>query len=153
MRLGSFAGLNVKMLGPGEPHAAPLDHFTLVGEVQLWKGDFFSRDVLPDVELGPVRKREDPKVFARVSAPVIEVPQLRALILRVPLAERVAMRKDALLGPGFLLVAPRPTERHVNAKFPDGVEKRDGLQRVPAGGRARFLLNPPLIDGVLDPSH
>ena len=47
-------------------------------------------DVLPHVELGPVRDREHAHVLAPPHAAVVEAPQLRALAPRVPLAEVVA---------------------------------------------------------------
>ena len=72
-------------------------------------------DVLPDVELGPVRQREDPDALARVDPAVVEVPQLGALVLRVPLAELVAEGEDPLLGPGLLLVAAGAAEQRVEA--------------------------------------
>jgi hypothetical protein len=42
-------------------------------------------DVLPHVELGPVGQREHADALARVDLAVVEVPQLGALVLRVPL--------------------------------------------------------------------
>ncbi len=47
-------------------------------------------DVVPDVELGPVGKREDADALAFVDAAVVEVPEFGPLILGVPLAEGVA---------------------------------------------------------------
>jgi hypothetical protein len=44
-------------------------------------------------------------VLARLDEAVVEVPQLGALALRVPLPEVVAEGEDALLGAGALLVA------------------------------------------------
>ena len=89
--------------------------------------------VLPDVELGPVRQREDAKVLARSLAAVVQVPELRPLVLRVPLSEVVAVREDPLLGARLLLVAPRAADRGIEAELLDRVEQRDGLQRVAAG--------------------
>ena len=90
-------------------------------------------DVVPDVELGPVREREDPHVLARVDAAVVEAPQLGALHLRVPLAELVAVGVDALLGAGLLLVAAAATEGGGEAVLLDGVEQGADLQPVAAG--------------------
>src|SRR3982750_1447867 len=59
-------------------------------------------DGLPDVELGPVGDREDAHVLALPDPPVVEVPQLRALVARLPLAEVVAEGEDAFLGPRAL---------------------------------------------------
>ena len=54
-------------------------------------------DVLPDVDLGPVREREHADALAGAQLAVQQVPQLRALPLRVPLTVRVADGEDALL--------------------------------------------------------
>ena len=50
-------------------------------------------------------------MLARVHARVVQVPQLGPLVARVPLAELVAEREDALLGARLLLVAPRAADR------------------------------------------
>jgi len=44
---------------------------------------------------------------------VVEVPQLRALVLRIPLAELVAEGEDPLLGPRLLLVPAGAAEQRV----------------------------------------
>lgn len=41
-------------------------------------------------------------MFANVLAAVEQVPEFRPLILRIPLSEFVAMRKEPLFGPSFL---------------------------------------------------
>ncbi len=48
----------------------------------------------------------------------------------VPLAERVAQREDPLLGAGAFLVAATAAEHRVEAVLADGVEQRNGLERV-----------------------
>ena len=92
--------------------------------------DAFVGDVLPDVELGPVRQREHPDVLALAVPAVVEAPQLGPLVLRVPLAELVAEREDPLLGPGLLLVAAGAAEHGVEPVLLDGVEQRRGLEAV-----------------------
>src|SRR3546814_3103257 len=54
------------------------------GEIERHDRDIFARDVLPDVELGPVRDREDADALALRLAGVVEVPQFGALFLRIP---------------------------------------------------------------------
>ena len=63
---------------------------------------------------------------------VEEVPQLRPLVLGIPLAERVAEGVDALLGARLLLVAPRAAEGRVEAAFRQRVEQRARLQQPAA---------------------
>src|SRR5436190_16003782 len=91
-----------------------------------------ARDVLPDVELRPVRDRECAQVLARGEARVEEVPELRALVARIPLAVLVAVRKDPLLGARLFLVASRAAEKGVELEFANRVEERHGLVRVAA---------------------
>ena len=98
-----------------DQRAVALDHRPLRGEVQRRHRDVLAEDVEPDVELGPVRDREHAHRFALVDARVVEVPQFRALVLRVPAVLRVAEREDALLGARLLLVAARAADRGVEA--------------------------------------
>ena len=103
----------------------------------------------PDVELGPVRQREDAEVLAALVTAVVEPPQLRPLVLRVPLTELVAVAEHALLGPRSLLVATGPAEDGVEAVLGDRVEQRDGLQRVAAGTRTGVFDDPSGVDRIL----
>src|SRR5216683_53731 len=104
-------------LGRGDEQPAALDHIALVGEIDARHGERLARDVLPDVELGPVREREYAQMLAGPEARVEEAPELGALVARVPLAELVAMREDALLRARLLLVAPRAAEERVELEF------------------------------------
>src|SRR5205085_1217665 len=104
-----------------DEHAVTLDDRPLLGEVERDDGDALEVDVLPDVQLGPVREREDADALALVDAAVVEVPQLGPLVLRVPLVEAVAERVDALLGPRLLLVAAGPAERGVELAGLEGL--------------------------------
>ena len=54
--------------------------------------------------------------LAFVDPGVVEVPQLGTLVLRIPLAERIAERVDPLLGARLLFVAPGAAERRVEAR-------------------------------------
>ena len=56
----------------------------LLGEIERHDRDVLGHDVLPDVELGPVREREDADRFALADARVVELPELGPLVLRVP---------------------------------------------------------------------
>ncbi len=85
--------------------------------------------------------------------PVVEVPQLRALVLRVPLAEVVAEGHDALLRPCPLLVAARAAERRVEVVLGNRVQQRHRLQAVARGPRARLLDRAPAVDRLLHARH
>src|SRR3712207_1124668 len=53
-------------------HPLALDDLPLLGEVQRRDGDLLAEDVLPDVQLGPVRQREDPDRLTEVDAAVVD---------------------------------------------------------------------------------
>ena len=118
-------------------HPVAGEHVALVGEVDRRELEALAGDVLPDVELGPVGDREHAHVLAAADAPVVEVPQLRALAARVPLAEVVAEGEDPLLRAGALLVAAGAAERGVEVVRLDRVEQRRGLQPVARRARRR----------------
>src|SRR5699024_9567118 len=61
-----------------------------------------------------------------------EAPQLGALVLRVPLAELVAVGVDALLGAGLLLVAATASECCGEVVLLDRVQERADLEPVAA---------------------
>ena len=93
--------------------AAAHHHRARLGEVQRHDRDVFLVDVVPDVQLGPVGKREDADALAFIDAAVVEVPEFGTLILGVPLAEGVAEGVDTLLGARFLFVAACAAEGRV----------------------------------------
>src|SRR5215210_2119701 len=133
----------------GQQHPVAAEHQALVREVDRGHLEPLAADVLPDVELGPVREREHAQVLARADARVVEVPQLGPLAPRVPAAEVVAERDHALLGPRTLLVAARAAQAGVEAVRLDRVEQRRGLQAVARGARPALLDDPPAVDRLL----
>src|SRR3954466_15492508 len=130
-------------------HPVAAEHLALVGEVDRGDLEALLLDVLPDVELGPVREREHADVLALADAPVVDAPQLGPLPARVPLAEVVAEAEDALLRAGALLVAARPAERGVEAVLLDRVEQRRRLQAVARRARPGLLYDAPAVDRLL----
>src|SRR5690606_21125636 len=87
------------------------------GQFQL-----FALDILPDSHPGPVRDREGAKILTLVRTSVIEIPQLGALILGIPLAEAITETHDALLGTGLFFVAPRAANAAIETEFLDGFQ-------------------------------
>src|SRR4051812_28689027 len=77
--------------------AVTLDDGPLGGEVERHDVDALLLDVLPNIELGPVREREHADTLAAILARVVEPPQFRSLVLRIPLVLRATEREDALL--------------------------------------------------------
>src|SRR5204863_9481379 len=114
-------------LALAEQHAVAQEDLALVREVDLGDLDVLAAEVVPHVELRPVRQREDPHVLAGVDSAVVQRPQLGALVLRVPLAEVVAVRVDTLLGACLLLVAAAATEGGGEALLLDRVQQGAGL--------------------------
>src|SRR6185369_17896276 len=94
--------------------------------------DVLDLDVLPDVELGPVREREDADALARADPAVQQMPQLRPLVLRIPLSLGVAQREDAFLRARPLLVAAGSAERRIEVAGLEAVEPRLGFQQTAA---------------------
>src|SRR6478735_7588998 len=131
----------------GEPHAVPVADLALVGVVERRERDVLTLDVAPDVDLGPVADREDADVLAGTVPGVEAVPQLGALVRRVPLTELVAEADDALLGARLLLVAPAAAEEAVEPVLGDRVEERRRLQRV--AGAVGALTQSAVVDVVL----
>src|SRR6202007_2404373 len=132
-------------------HPVAAEDLALVREVDRRQLELLTRDVLPDVELGPVRDREDTDVLALADARVVEVPELGPLHARVPLAEVVSEGEDPLLRPAPLLVAAGPADRRVEAVLLDRVEQRRGLQAVARRARAGLLDDATLVDRLLHP--
>src|SRR5262249_23191958 len=75
---------------------------------------------------------ENTNAFALVDAAVEQVPQLGALILRLPLAELIAEGEDAFLGPGLLFVTTGATEGRVESPLRESIEQSSSLQKAAA---------------------
>ncbi len=67
-----------------DERAVALDHRPFGGEVQRHDGDVLQLDVLPDVELGPVRQRKHADALAGALARVVERPELGPLAASGP---------------------------------------------------------------------
>ena len=72
-------------------------------------------------------------MLAGLHPALVELPELGALALGVPLAEGVAERQHPLLGPGLVLVPAGAAEAGVEGVLGDGVEQGGGLEPVAAG--------------------
>src|SRR5579862_9877585 len=130
-------------------HSVAPEDVAPVREVDRREFEPLARDVLPDVELGPVRDRKHADVLTLADARVEEVPELRTLGPRVPLAEVVAEAEDALFRPRTLLVAARAAHRRIEAVLGDRVEQRRRLELVPRRARARLLDDAAAVDRLL----
>ncbi len=119
-----------------DQRAVLLDHFALGGEVQRHDRDLLQVDVLPDVQLGPVGQREDADRLTLLDLAVVHVPQLGALVLRVPAVLAVTEGVHALLGAGLFLVAARATKGGIEAVLVQRLLETLGLHHVGVLGTA-----------------
>src|SRR5882672_2468124 len=115
-------------------------------------GELFALHILPDVELGPVADGEDAHVLALSHAGVVEIPQLRPLVLRVPLAELVAKREDPFLRTRLFFVAPRAADGGIERKLGDRFEQGHRLRGVSAFVEAAQF-DRAAADRILDRAH
>src|SRR5438105_5259562 len=112
------------------------DDLALLGEVERDDRNVFDVDVLPDVDLGPVRQREDADALAGPQLAVQQAPELRTLTLRIPLAVRVAHGEDALLRARALFIAAGAADGRIEIAGLQRVEQRFRLQESAAALRA-----------------
>ena len=94
-------------------------------------------DVLPDVELGPVGNREHAEMFAGCQTGVEQRPEFGALVLGLPLTERIAVREYAFFRTCLFLVTACAADECVEAEFLDRFEQRHRLVRVARLARMR----------------
>ena len=86
-------------------------------------------------------------MLAGQMAPVVERPELGALIARLPLTELITHAEDPLLRAGSLLIAPPAAEDGVMPAGGDRIQQRQSLEWV--AGAVRSLPEPAVIDVVL----
>ncbi len=91
-------------------------------------------------------------MFAAHVHAVVKPPQLRALVTGIPLAEVVAERKNALLGPGLLFVAASTTDRRIELLGGDRGQQDRRLQPIAGGSWAAFFDQFAAVDRLLDRS-
>ena len=143
---------------PAQPAEGVLTVEARCREIERHDRDVLARDILPDVEFGPIVDRKDADALSRTVAGVVEVPQLRPLALRVPAVVAVAEGEDALLRPALFLVAPRAAKGQVEAagvqrllqpfRFPEIGVERAMVERVdPARQRIGILVDDQLHPG------
>src|SRR5580698_10037101 len=102
-------------------------------------------DVLPDIELSPIGQREDANAFTLALAGIIDIPEFRTLIFRIPALVGGTKRKDALLGAGLFLIAACAAECDIEAVLRERLLQSLRLPKV--GMQAA------VIEGVDAPSH
>ena len=106
---------------------------------------------LPNVELGPVRDREDADALALANLAVVDIPQLGALVFGIPRMVFVAEGVDAFFGTRLFFVTTGTAERGVELVFVERLLERVGLHDVgvdiaAVGERADALLHAFFVD-------
>src|SRR5471030_2823057 len=119
-----------------DPGAIHLDDIAFGREVQRHDRDTFQVDVLPDIQLGPVRQREYTNRLAFVDVAVVDVPQLGALVLRIPAVLVVAEGVHTLFGAGLLFVTAGATKGSVEAVLVQSLLEALGFHDVSVLGAA-----------------
>jgi hypothetical protein len=135
--------------GVSVEHAVTFEHLALMAEVDVRDLDLLQQDVLPHVHLRPVADREGAEVFARTLAAVVDVPQLGALVLGVPLAEFVAVTEHPFFRTCLLLVPTATADGAVHFEFFQAIQQGDRLQLVAARIKAGLFLYPTRVNTLL----
>ena len=125
-------GRGGRRIGDRQPLAVAANASAVMAEINCGNFELFLIDVFPDVHLRPIAQGKYAHMFARINACVVEVPDFRALIFRVPLAEAVAETEETLLGARFFFVPPRAANQAIKTKFFDRRQQRWDLQTVTA---------------------
>src|ERR1019366_378343 len=128
-----FAGQSLhKGLLHRDERIATHQHEPRLGEVKRNDGNLFEMNVVPDVELSPIGKRENANAFVGPDAAIEEVPQLGALIFGIPLPCTVAKGENAFLGAGFLLIATRTAKSRIEVVVAQCIEQGLRLEQSAA---------------------
>src|SRR5262249_6065621 len=96
-------------------------------EVQIDDWNALAPDVVPDVDLRPMQQRMDAQVGAFRQVGIELVPELRRLVLEVPMAGVAARAEHALLGARGFLVAADARDDAGEAVLGDGGAQAQGL--------------------------
>ena len=127
-----------------------LDHRSRRREVERHHRNALLIDVVPDVELGPIRQRKNADAFAAALAAIIDAPWLGALALRIPQMIGAAKGEHTFLGTRCLLVAAGAAECGIEAimieRLPQrlrlhhvGMQFRSAGYRIDAASEALFV--------------
>src|SRR6056297_989761 len=114
---GLFAVLQMVVVAQSQDGAIAAHDLALMAEVEAGHINALQGDVLPHVKLGPVGYGKYPEVLAHLFLAVEDVPQLGALVLRVPLAKAVSEAEKTFLGTGLLFITARAAHGRVELVF------------------------------------
>ncbi len=110
--------------------AVHVDDLSLGRKVERDNRDFFEVDVLPNVELGPVRDREDANALAFPDLAVVDIPQLGALVFGIPRMVFVAEGVDTFFGTRLFFVATGTAKCGIELVLVERLLERVGLHDV-----------------------
>ena len=106
---------------PGKPVAA--ENFASVSIVEVRKFDIFIQNILPYIQFCPVADGEHLKCSPMVFFPLKIFHSSGRLVFGIPLTEFISVRKESLLCPCFLLIAPASADCDINFQFLDCIKK------------------------------
>ena len=89
-------------------------------------------------------------MLARVLHSVVDIPELRTLVLGIPLSEFVAVREDSLLGACLLFITSGSAAGCIELVFCQCIQQSDCLEFVSAGIETGLLLYFTFVNRVLD---
>ncbi len=112
----------------GHQQAPALNHFALMGVVQRGQAHVFAGDVLPHIQLRPVADRKTRKCSPGAMRVLNSVHSSGRWSLGCHWPKLSRWLKMRSLARAFL-VAPRPADERIKAKFVNRLQQRDGLVR------------------------
>ena len=117
-------------------------------EIERHHRNFLLLDVAPDIKFGPIGERKNADRFARRNAAIVEVPQFRPLVFRIPDVVGGAEGEHAFLGAASFLVAAGAAERGIEPVLRQRLLQRFGLHDVRIERRAVGKRIDPLREAV-----
>ena len=81
---------------------------------------------------------------------VVQIPEFRALRLRIPLTKIVAEGKDALLGTGLFFIAAGAADAGIELVFGDRFQQRYRLRRIARVGQGITQADRATFDRIFD---
>src|SRR5690606_33576900 len=106
-----------------DPGVASEYHFPFMSEVQRWNFNIFSLNVIPNVHFCPVTNRESPEMLPFEMFSVQEIPQLRTLVLWIPLTKIIPMGEESFFCPGFLFIPSASPDRTIYFIFFNSIQE------------------------------
>ena len=125
-----------------------LDYLSLIRKIEWHDWNLLEVNILPNIQLGPIAKREYPKLLSNMLFPVKQIPKLWTLVFWIPLSKFITVREKPLLCPGLFLIPSATPQGCIKFKFLNGIQQGTGLKHVSACIYTGFFNYLPLIDCI-----